>query len=337
MNVIDLFCGAGGLTLGLKQAGLTVIASNDISPLSITTYNHNHPDTMLFEGDISEMNPAVWLSKLGLRRGELDILAGCPPCQGFSSLRTLNGKRTTTDARNDLIFQFMRFVEALLPRGVLLENVPGLAKDARLDSVKSALNELGYTLKAEVLDAQHYNVPQRRKRFVMLATRAGKFVDSVCSTQRVTVRQAISGLCTPGEGQDPLHDYHEARQSRIADLIRHIPKDGGSRRDLPQDKQLGCHQRCEGFYDIYGRMAWDRPAPTITTGCINPSKGRFLHPEENRAITLREAAILQGFPPDYYFSLANGRHKAAVLIGNAFPPPFARAHAEVLVQALGMT
>jgi DNA (cytosine-5)-methyltransferase 1 len=110
-------------------------------------------------------------------------------------------------------------------------------------------------------------------------------------------------------------------------MIESIPKNGGSRRDLGPDNQLPCHERCIGFHDVYGRMSWDDVAPTITTGCVNPSKGRFLHPEENRAITLREAALLQGFPADYWFSLRRGKFQAAGLIGNALPPEFVRRHA----------
>jgi DNA (cytosine-5)-methyltransferase 1 len=113
-----------------------------------------------------------------------------------------------------------------------------------------------------------------------------------------------------------------------------VPKDGGSRTDLPDAMQLACHTRVDGFHDVYGRMAWDRPAPTITGGCINPSKGRFLHPEEDRAITLREAALLQSFPPGHVFSLRRGKYAAAELIGNALPPAFVRRHARPIAEAL---
>ena len=120
----------------------------------------------------------------------------------------------------------------------------------------------------------------------------------------------------------------------MAALIRRIPKDGGSRTDLPTDEQLKCHQRLDGFRDVYGRMAWRKPAPTITGGCINPSKGRYIHPEEDRAITLREAALLQGFPKTYYFDMSQGRYPAAQMIGNAFPPKFAEHHARAIYELL---
>ena len=133
-----------------------------------------------------------------------------------------------------------------------------------------------------------------------------------------------------GSTGDVLHEAPERRTRRIAAMIRLVPPDGGSRLDLGEEHQLDCHARTDGFKDIYGRMAWDNVSPTITGGCINPSKGRFLHPEEHRAITLREAAVLQSFPPDYQLSLQKGRYAAAELIGNALPPEFVRRHALAL-------
>lgn len=142
-----------------------------------------------------------------------------------------------------------------------------------------------------------------------------------------TVRDAIAGLPHAGRSGDSLHDFPETRQAKVLTIITSVPKDGGSRADLGEETQLECHRRCDGFHDIYGRMAWDDVAPTITSGCINPSKGRFLHPEYDRAITLREAALLQGFPPEFKFSLRRGKYPAAEMIGNALPPEFVRRHA----------
>jgi DNA (cytosine-5)-methyltransferase 1 len=139
----------------------------------------------------------------------------------------------------------------------------------------------------------------------------------------------------PGKSRDALHNIPEkVRTARIQKLIRDIPKNGGSRRDLPKSRQLKCHQRSNGFYDIYGRMAWDEVAPTITSGCFNPSKGRFLHPDKDRAITMREAALLQGFPRSYIFDLSPGKEAIALMIGNALPPEFIRRHALQIRRAL---
>ena len=152
--------------------------------------------------------------------------------------------------------------------------------------------------------------------------------------KRRTVRSAIGGLPKPGKTGDPCHDLQENRREQIAELIKRIPKDGGSRRALGHKSQLKCHKNCDGFKDIYGRMAWDKVAPTITGGCINPSKGRFLHPDQHRAITLREAAILQTFPANYYFSLSRGKYPAAQMIGNALPPEFIKRHASAIMTHL---
>lgn len=143
----------------------------------------------------------------------------------------------------------------------------------------------------------------------------------------VTVRDTIGALAKAGRSGDPLHDCPETRGPRVLNLLVRVPKDGGSRSDLGSENQLACHQRCDGFKDVYGRMSWDDVAPTITSGCVNPSKGRFVHPDQNRSITLREAAMLQGFPRSYKFSLRRGKFAAAEMIGNALPPEFVKRHA----------
>jgi DNA (cytosine-5)-methyltransferase 1 len=155
------------------------------------------------------------------------------------------------------------------------------------------------------------------------------------STSRRTVRDAFANLTRPGASSDPLHRSGENRTPRIAAVIRRIPGNGGSRNALGRGRQLECHRNFDGFRDVYGRMAWNKVAPTITSGCINPSKGRFLHPSQNRAITLREAALLQGFPKSYSISLRRGRYPAAALIGNALPPELVRRHAIKLLKSLG--
>src|SRR5690606_2667523 len=146
--------------------------------------------------------------------------------------------------------------------------------------------------------------------------------------KRVTVGEALKDLPPAGASGDPLHDLPERRSERVMALIRRIPKNGGSRTE--QDFQLECHKRCDGFKHLFGRLSWYVVAPTMTTGCFNPSKGRFLHPFEDRAITMREAAILQGFDPGYFFSLARGKTGVAEMIGNALPPPFSKHHALVI-------
>ena len=330
---IDLFSGSGGLTLGLKQAGFKVIGAVENDLLAVETYQRNHPEVQVWDEDVKTVEPSDVMELFKLQPGDLALLSGCPPCQGFSSLRTLNGSKTVEDERNDLLFDFLRFTEVIKPKAVMVENVPGLVHDGRFLTFLERLDQLGYKWTYDVLNAADYEVPQRRFRLIILASleRSPQFRKP--NKPRRTVRDAIADLETPGESGDLLHDLPEIRSQRVMDLIKRIPKNGGSRTDLDDEFQLACHKSCNGFRDIYGRMAWDDIAPTITGGCFNPSKGRFLHPEQNRAITLREAVLLQGFPPNYFISLERGKSRAAVLIGNAFPPAFAEHHASSFAQA----
>lgn len=330
-TAIDLFCGAGGLTVGLKKAGFRVLAGVEQNPVAAETYKLNNRKSRIYEGDIRKLCPERIMADLGLETGSLDLLAGCPPCQGFSSHRTRNKATAIEDDRNDLVFEFVRFIEVMLPKTVMLENVPALAKDWRIDELKVRLRDLGYHIDdnfAQVKNAADYGVPQRRKRLLVKASRYGTIADAKATARRKTVMDAISGLMPPGESGDALHDLPTSRSEKVQTIISLVPKDGGSRADIPQKYWLDCHLRRPGSYrDVYGRMAWKDVAPTITGGCTNPSKGRFIHPEQNRAITLREAALLQTFPPKYRFSMAGGKDVAALMIGNALPPEFIRRQA----------
>jgi DNA (cytosine-5)-methyltransferase 1 len=327
---IDLFSGCGGLSLGLKGAGFTVAAAVEIDRKAQETYRLNHPNVRLYPQDIRKLDPAQILAEAGLKVGELDLLAGCPPCQGFSRLRTKNKMTSVSDDRNDLVEDFLRFVEVMQPKTVMLENVPALAKDARFLSMRSRLHSIGYQTVVHVLDAADYSVPQRRKRLIMLASRVHVPVVAPSERKRRTVREALKGMSEPENSRDALHGLGENRSQKVRNLIALIPKDGGSRSDLPARYQLDCHKRSDGFSDVYGRLAWDDVAPTITSGCHNPSKGRFLHPGKDRTISLREAAVLQGFPRSYKFDVAHGKESIALMIGNALPPPFITAHANAL-------
>ncbi len=333
-TAVDLFCGCGGLTVGLRKAGFRVLGAVDVDPLSVKTYKANHRDVEVWEMDIRSLKPTELLEKIGINAGELDLLAGCPPCQGFSTIRTLNGAVSVEDPRNDLLLEFQRFVEALRPRSVMMENVPGLADDERFGAFCRKLKKLGYLGDHRVLNAAEYGVPQRRRRLIYLAGLGMEIPFAEKSGRMKTVEDAIGGLPKAGESGDPVHDMPENRTPKVLEIIRLIPKDGGSRRDLPEKYQLECHKRCNGFKDVYGRMAWKDVAPTITSGCFNPSKGRFLHPVEDRAITMREAALLQGFPRRYKFPTTDNKSAVALMIGNALPPPFIAAHGRSIKRVL---
>lgn len=329
---IDLFSGCGGLTLGLKQAGFRVIGAVEIDPLAAETYKANHKRVKLWETDISKLTSTEVKRQLEITPGQLDLLAGCPPCQGFSTMTTLNGRHSMSDSRNDLVFQFLRFVRALKPKTVMLENVPGLSRDWRIARVVKVLESMSYKVTSGVLDAADYGVPQRRRRFILLAGMNNTIQFSSPTKRRRTVREAFQKLGRRSK-TDALHNLPEAHGERVKALIRLIPRDGGSRLDLGKRHQLDCHLRCNGFKDVYGRMAWDSVSPTITGGCCNPSRGRFLHPTKHRSITLREAALLQSFPPNYIFSLRRGKLPIAQMIGNALPPEFIRRHAKEVIRA----
>jgi len=327
---IDLFSGCGGLSLGLKQAGFHVQAAIEIDSKAQETYKLNHTDVLLYGQDIRTIDPVNVMQELNLKPGDLDLLAGCPPCQGFSRLRTRNQRASAGDPRNKLVKDFFRFAKAMLPKCIMMENVPALINDTRFKRSCEELKILGYTCSVNILDAADYRVPQRRRRLILLASRVHTPAIAEKAISKVTVRQALLGIGSPETSSDPLHAMTEQRSIPVRKLIALIPKNGGSRSDLPPELVLQCHKNNNGFNDVYGRMRWDDVAPTITSGCNNPSKGRFLHPHANRAITLREAAILQGFPHTYQFIPAHGKEAIALMIGNALPPPFIAAHARAL-------
>ncbi len=331
---VDLFCGAGGLSEGLRQAGFDVIGAVEVDAFACRTYGLNHGGAKLWEIDIRRLSGAAMMQTLSLRRGDLDLLAACPPCQGFSTMRTKNGTRRNRDSRNDLIFDVLRLVRSMRPKCVMLENVPGLAENRRYVAFCEGLESQGYRVTSGVLNTVDFGVPQRRRRLVVLASRLGEPAFAPKAAVSCTVRDYIGDLIPPKRSRDPLHNYSIERSKKVTEIIKGIPRNGGSRMALGQRQQLPCHQRLRGFWDVYGRMAWDKAAPTITGGCINPSKGRFLHPHANRAITLREAALLQTFPKKYRFPLDKGRYQVALLIGNALPPEFIRRHAMALKQTV---
>jgi DNA (cytosine-5)-methyltransferase 1 len=319
------------MSQGFKQAGYDVIGAIEIDADAVGVYRLNHPEVYTWSQDIREMAIETILKQLGISKGELDLLGGCPPCQGFSTLRTFNGHKWTRDKQNDLIFEFQRLVLGLKPKRVMMENVPGLFDNSRLKKFQAALEAAGYLVKADVLNVAEYGVPQRRRRLVLLASRVSDVDFAKPTAKARTVRDAIGTMPIAGESGDALHDLPEKRSRRVAARIRQVPADGGSRSALPSRLKLKCHKKSDGFKDVYGRMAWDEPAPTITTGCFNPSKGRFLHPEANRAITMREAALLQSFPKSYKFPAELGKVKVATMIGNALPPRFIQCHAKQML------
>ncbi len=334
-TAIDLFSGCGGLTRGLTDAGYRVLAAVEIDQKACETYRANHRDVELLVEDIRRVSAAKLMRCTGLKKGALDLLAGCPPCQGFSTLRARNGQTAAADPRNDLVDEFARLALALRPKMIMMENVPALARYEKFIDFVERLSAEGYRVISRVLDVSAFGVPQRRKRLILSASRVGQPHLAMEEATRTTVREAIGALPPAGKSGDALHDIPtKYRSARVQTMIEAIPKDGGSRHSLPDRMKLGCHGRTSGFNDVYGRMRWDDVSPTITSGCSNPSKGRFIHPQEDRPITLREAAILQGFPADYRFVVSHGKEAIALMIGNALPPKFIAAHGVAMARGL---
>ncbi len=336
-TVADLFAGCGGGSIGFQQAVFEVIGAVEIDSNAAAAYAANVGVQPLVR-DIREVTGADLLEETGVGVGELTLLFGCPPCQSFTILRRGAEETAVDGARNTLPRQYSRLVEELRPRHIAFENVPGMVGERwrdRFDELLADQECLGYRCKWDVLDAADYGVPQRRRRVVVVGSRLvepGLPVPTYSASGKEgllphrTVRNAIGRMLALGPGEvdstDPLH--RARRHSDIAvRRLRAVPE-GGGRMNLPPELQLACHQGHPGHYDIYGRMWWDRVAPTLTSGCTIVTKGRFGHPEQDRAITLREALLLQGFPPSASVSGVNS-DTMALQVGNAVPPPLTAA------------
>lgn len=340
IGVVDLFCGVGGLSNGLKQGGLNIIAGFDIDKTCEYAYTHNN-GAQFFDTDISKVTKEQVLSLFG--DSKIKVLAGCAPCQPFSSYAFKNKKKDPN--KYDLLYQFGRLVEEVQPDIVTMENVPQIAsfslKNVLQDFV-DLLENHHYHCSVKVVYCPDYGIPQTRKRLVLLASKFGdiKLISPTHSKDNyVTVKDVIGDLPPLEAGEtsdtDPLH-----RAKSLSPLnmqrIMHTPY-GGSWKDWPKELMLECHKSQNGssFGSVYGRMRWEKPAPTMTTQCTGLGNGRFGHPEQNRAITAREAALIQTFPQEYKF-FADEEHvsivKASRYIGNAVPPQLGFVIAQSIIR-----
>lgn len=268
----------------------------------------------------------------------LDLLVVCAPCQPFSSQNRNKGN----DDREDLILESVKFVCELKPKLVFFENVPGLHNSPVLALLRKRLSKAGYALSDKFrVDAATLGVPQRRLRCIMLASpnasAADIFGDGLPDLPKKTVREAFAGFQSLKSGEasesDPLHFARNHRDIAL-ERLKYIRKDGGDRFDLPPHLELNCHKGYQGHPDVYGRMKWDDVAPTLTTGCTDLTRGRFAHPEDDRAITLREAAALQTFPDSFRFK--GSPKEIAMQIGNAVPVAMVENLAPVFRSAIKM-
>lgn len=330
---LDLFSGCGGLSLGMAQAGFKVAAAVEIDKNATETFKLNHPNTKVINKDIYSVDSSE--IKEVLKGETLHLLAGCPPCQGFSAVRRLNRKMAICDERNNLILEFLRFIIDLKPLTVMMENVPGISDYYLFKKVMNKLEKLGYYIKSYIINVKDYGVPQRRRRLVLLGSVFDELRIAEPTYEKVTVRKIFEDIKNNQSINDPLQNMTVRHSDRIKKIISLIPKNGGSRRDIPKEFELECHKKDNiGFNDIYGRLRWDDYSSTITGGCLNPSKGRFLHPEENRVITPREAALLQTFSSDYLFPSNISKTSLAALIGNALPPKFSYMQSKTIIEHL---
>ncbi len=327
LNAIDLFSGCGGLSEGMHKAGFSTKVAVEIVPLAVRAYKMNHPDTEVIQKDIRQIDAEEIKKRLN---GEpLHLLAGCPPCQGFSSIRRLNKPQCVEDDRNSLVLEYLRLVKELKPLAIMMENVPALKDYSVFREVVEELKILGYNPDVKVVNVKNYGVPQSRRRLVMVGMLNETIKVADGTGIKRTVRDMIGNLDTPEKSKDLLQKIVSKHTPKVMEMIRKLPHNGGSRKDLPEEYILKCHKKENvGFNDVYGRLRWDDYSTTITGGCLNPSKGRYLHPEQDRVITPREAAMLQSFPENYKFPIDISKTALALLIGNALPPEFSRIQSE---------
>lgn len=331
---IDIFSGCGGLTEGMHQANFKTKIAFDIDKIASKVYKLNHSDTTVITKNIRDVSIAEIKRKMNGKT--IHLLAGCPPCQGFSSIRRLNRATPVDDDRNNLILEYVRLVEALNPYTIMMENVPGLVEyDLFIKAISILRDELKYYIDFKVVNVKDYGVPQSRRRLVLVGSRLGEIRVAQPQNIKRTVRQTIGNLPKPENSNDPIHKIFPIHTPRVQERIELTPKNGGSRKDLPEEYSLSCHKADNvGFNDVYGRLRWDDYSATITGGCLNPSKGRFLHPEQDRNISAREASMLQSFPSDYKFPSDIPRASLALLIGNALPPEFSYFQSKNIKQHL---
>lgn len=357
-TVIDLFCGAGGLSEGFRQAGYRVLAGNDFFDAAGETFAATHREAKFLPGAIQQYSPKDFLEAAGLTSGELDVLVGGPPCQGFS---VYNHQRGLHDERSSLYREYLRIVAGLRPNWIVLENVTGMTSaggGAAVNAIVEGLRDLGYSVESKVLRAEEYGVPQERRRLVFMGNRLGLPIAYPKPTHGpgllpfVTIDEAIGDLPSLSNGEEPgvvtyrtearseyqaelrgrsnsVQNHAAARLSKVnLERLKHIPQ-GGSWRDIPVDLLPEGMKKAKrsDHTKRYGRLSWTGLASTILTKC-DPHWGAYFHPNQDRTVTVREAARLQSFPD--WFEFKGSRTDQYIQVGNAVPPLLGRAIAQAI-------
>lgn len=366
LTAIDLFCGCGGISCGLRMAGFSILAGADIEPKYISTFTHNFPEAKSLGLDISIMSPKEFMKLVGIKPGELTLLTGGPPCQGFSK-NVPRKYRYLEDHRNLLVKAFLGYCEALKPRMVLMENVAEMKNgfdQTYTDEILARLTDEGYTVTHGVLNAADYGVPQRRRRAFFLANSDGVFfdlpvpthiqsdkqMDLLSSPSRVTVWEAIGDLPRIKHGESkhdceyatpPFSEYQRLMRNGRKKVANHVARHlqptqyerlaslepGQAHKHLPKRLQVR-----GGYSGAYGRLTKDMVAPTITRWVFHPGSGRWGHPVDTRVLTIREVARIQSFPDSYEF--VGTYTSQAGQLGNAVPPLLIEKIAESMFSQL---
>ena len=336
---VDLFCGMGGLSFGMKEAGVEIVGGIDVDPHCRHPFEHNVA-AGFHELDVFSMDTSTIHSLYP--EGSIRVLAGCAPCQPYS---TYTQKRSASDIRWRLLAKFGSIIRDLRPEIVTMENVPRLMRHGMFLEFVRILTETGYKEPhVEIVNCAEYGIPQSRKRLVLLASRLGhiELTNSLTEKDRCpTVRKFIHYLERIEAGEtswfDPIHKSSGLSSTNL-ERIKHS-RPGGTWRDWPLELRATCHTRTTGrsYPGVYGRMTWDDPAPTLTTQFHGFGNGRFGHPEQDRAISLREGALLQTFPEDYSF-VPEGTpvmiSRVATMVGNAVPVNLGKAIGSSIVEHL---
>lgn len=338
-KVVDLFAGAGGFSLAAVEAGCEIVFAIEFDKNAATTYQYNigadnrSKGVVVYNQDISSLS-ATDLAERHFFASDCDLILGGPPCQGFSTHRIKDAG--VDDPRNSLIHEYFAFVRSLRPKAFLMENVPGMLwprHKSYLDEFYRQARDSGYVVHPpQKLDARDYGTPQRRQRVFILGIREDMAIDAFewppkpthCAPGLVaTTRLKPWSSCQSAFENMPQDDVNGVHMNHGPDLVaafERTPANGGSRKD--SGRVLDCHVNHDGHKDVYGRIDASKPAPTMTTACINPSKGRFVHPILHHGITARQAARIQTFPDDFVFF--GGLIAAGKQIGNAVPVAFGR-------------
>lgn len=338
ISVYDFFSGCGGTSAGFRAAGMKPILALDIDPEALSTFSENFRDAAVVIQDVRNLSTFDLERFFEKERTSPVLFSACAPCQPFSKQ---NRQKKSNDDRASVLNELGRFVRRFRPEFVVIENVPGLQnisedEDGPLHQLVELLDELGYWHTTKIVQAQDYGVPQTRRRLVLLASQFGPigFPEPAYGEGREqvkTVRQAIGHLppIEAGTSEDTVPNHYACSLApQNLERIRAV-KEGGGRRSWAEHLKLECHKEVRGYTDVYGRMNWDRPSPALTTRCVSLSNGRFGHPEQDRAISIREAACIQTFPDDFLFKgSVNGMARQ---IGNAVPPRLAEEIGRYLI------